>query len=115
MRSFAMAVVVLALSAPGHAQDKGYSAFAAKTKALVTANFKDPEGSRFRNLAVYRDNEGKLALCGEVNMKNGYGAFVGYRPFYASATNVTFREDGEDSLFDTLRQGYCHKKVADTR
>ena len=108
-----IAGALTALSAA--AQDKGHGAFVAQAKEVVTKNFKDPEGARFRNLAVYRSNTGSLALCGEVNAKNGFGAFVGYRAFLATVENASLREEGDDMLFDTLKTVYCDKKLADAK
>lgn len=41
---------------------------------------KDPNSAEFKNLIV-RTFEGKPAVCGEVNAKNTFGAFVGFKPF----------------------------------
>ena len=50
-----------------------------EVKSAVTADFKDPASSQFRNLKV------KLAsLCGEVNSKNSYGAYTGFKRFHGS-------------------------------
>jgi hypothetical protein len=77
-------------------------------KEAVTHNLNDPESARFRNLQVITlegtilerlNNSPKhwnydwfvstftydpecLDLCGEVNAKNHFGAYVGYRPFF---------------------------------
>lgn len=110
-----MLIAAALVALPAAAQDKGHAAFVAKAKAVVTKDFKDPEGARYRNLGVYRDTQGMQTLCGEVNAKNSYGAYVGYRSFYVLETNVTFREDGDDSLFDALRPAYCKKKIADAK
>ena len=110
-----MLIAVAMVALPAASQDKGHAAFVAKAKHVLTKNFKDPEGSRFRNVAVYRTNLGDLSLCGEVNAKNGFGAFVGYRRFYADLDNATLREDGDDTLFDALSIGYCSKKIADAK
>jgi hypothetical protein len=50
---------------------------------------KDPESAKFRGLEVWitqsskNPNEPLLMLFGEINAKNGYGAYGGYREFYA--------------------------------
>lgn len=49
-------------------------------KQNVTRNLKDPESAKFRDVKL---NKAKTALCGEVNAKNGFGAFSGYQAFVA--------------------------------
>lgn len=50
----------------------------ALVKTFVANSLKDPEAARFRGVKLKWEN-----VCGEVNAKNGYGAYVGYRRFYA--------------------------------
>jgi len=114
-RFLALLVFPALVAPPVVAQDKGYSAFVARAKAAVTRDFKDPEGARYRNLGVYRSLDKSLALCGEVNAKNSYGAYVGYKQFYADDKNGTIKEEGDDLLFSTLGKAYCDKKLADAK
>lgn len=44
--------------------------------ASVTHPFRDPLSSQFRGLRMMSSG-----VCGEVNTKNGYGAYVGFMPF----------------------------------
>lgn len=55
-----------------------------EAQKVVADKLKDPEAARFRNVVVRNYLEGKI-ICGEVNGKNSYGAYVGYRTFAASA------------------------------
>lgn len=50
-----------------------------EAEQAVAKEFKDPESSKFRN--VKRLFEGEF--CGEVNTKNGFGAYAGFRAFHA--------------------------------
>ncbi len=43
---------------------------------------KDPDSAKFRNWAAYEVSNGDRIVCGEVNAKNSYGAYVGFDPFY---------------------------------
>lgn len=52
------------------------------TKALADS-MKDPEGARFRGVK-FTLFEGRPIVCGEINGKNSYGAYVGYRWFAAN-------------------------------
>lgn len=47
-------------------------------KVFVANGLKDPDSAKFRNVKVKWGN-----VCGEVNAKNSYGGYVGYRRFYA--------------------------------
>lgn len=62
--------------------------------SAVKEHLKDPDSVQFRGLEYFAD---KMAfedgsrytlqhkLCGEINAKNSYGGYVGYRSFYATA------------------------------
>jgi hypothetical protein len=53
-------------------------------KAAVAYHMKDPNSAQFRNLYVARNAvNGSELLCGEVNVKNGFGGYVGFTPFAA--------------------------------
>ena len=55
-----------------------------QVKADVISDLRDPESSKFRNISYVGENfadERVLTVCGELNSKNGYGAYVGYAPF----------------------------------
>ena len=47
---------------------------------FVRERLKDPESANFRDLVV-RQFKGKDAVCGQVNAKNGFGAYVGFQKF----------------------------------
>lgn len=47
-------------------------------KMLVSSTLKDPDSARFRGVKAKWGT-----VCGEVNAKNSYGGYVGYRRFYA--------------------------------
>lgn len=51
----------------------------------VTHNLLDPESARFRDVGVNGDT-----VCGQVNAKNAYGGYIGFRSFYVLS-------DGTDS------------------
>lgn len=44
----------------------------------VTAGFKDPASTQFRSIKLVGSGVG---FCGELNTKNGYGAYDGFKPF----------------------------------
>ncbi len=47
-----------------------------EARAYIANTLKDPESTQFRN-EVFKDN----VLCGELNSKNSYGAYVGFKKF----------------------------------
>ena len=65
-----------------YAKGEKYAAFVATAKAAITRNFKDPATAQWRNVFVSHPSDGAPALCGEVNARNGFGAYVGFRSFY---------------------------------
>ncbi|MBU4610533.1 hypothetical protein IMZ29_08270 [Achromobacter sp. GG226] len=44
---------------------------------------RDPQSVQFRNVRVLKETKkpGSKAVCGELNAKNGYGAYVGFKRF----------------------------------
>ncbi|MBC3937188.1 hypothetical protein H8K47_17660 [Undibacterium sp. CY7W] len=47
-------------------------------KEFVSSSLKGPKSSQFRNVRLNRG-----VLCGEMNAKNGFGAYVGFKKFFA--------------------------------
>ena len=88
--------------------------FVRQAKAKITANFKDPSSAQFRNL--YLSGKGLPTLCGEVNAKNSYGAYVGFRGFIYSETSMLLddgKELGEQFIYRQMLPGSCGEKFAD--
>ena len=69
----------------------------------VTDNFRDPLSSQFRRL--HRASKPN-AFCGEVNTRNMYGAYVGFKPFLvalepnAMSADVLPSDDGRPKPSD---------------
>lgn len=49
--------------------------------SAIAYDFKDPESAKYRGETSYRLSNGDWLLCGEVNAKNSFGAYVGYESF----------------------------------
>lgn len=50
-------------------------------KAAAAKGMLDPGSAQFRNVRFFLMSEGKPAsMCAEVNAKNAYGGYVGFRP-----------------------------------
>lgn len=58
------------------------ASFIQRSKARLTANYKDPSSAQFTDLVVVTQNGWNSALCGSVNGKNSYGGYVGAKKFY---------------------------------
>ena len=65
-------------------------------ESSLTDNLKDPDSAKFRRLEVWEissekdPNDSNLWLIGEIAAKNSYGAYNGYREFYAMHAVSTF-------------------------
>lgn len=78
---------------------------------LARQTLKDPESSKFRDV-----RQSSAAVCGEVNAKNSFGAYTGFKRFYVTKSMdgrvsaksrilLELNEDVED--FDQLYQLAC--------
>ncbi|WP_404991292.1 hypothetical protein [Cupriavidus pauculus] len=89
MGRFGKAVVVAALSVgslSAFGADQGLrqpkkAEMAAITQA-VKDQVKDPDSVKLRGVMAVQE-EGVTKFCGEVNAKNSFGGYVGFKPFYA--------------------------------
>lgn len=55
-------------------------------RGFVMKHLKDPDSAEFRN---------QSGLCGEVNAKNGFGGYTGYRRFMAANEDLVVFEGGK--------------------
>lgn len=69
---------------PGY--QKGLAEFALKQR------MKDPDAAQFRNERMYTRGD-TLVVCGEVNAKNGFGGYTGFKGFVALRGAVVTEED----------------------
>lgn len=95
-RSIALGVTFAALGANALALDQ-----AAKGRAAVLDLLKDPGSAQFRKTYV----NGQY-FCGEVNAKNSYGGYVGFRRFAAGATAAIEPAEG-DPGFEQIWRVSC--------
>ncbi len=64
-----------------------------KAKIYISHYMKDPDSVKFRSIVV--NNE---SVCGEVNAKNSYGAYIGYVSFHVSFINeVAYKSEIGDA------------------
>ena len=73
------------------------------TKENIQRQLKDPESAQFRDVKVVINTLNEKAVCGEVNAKNSYGGYTGFKPFYTI--------DGQDIKFiENSANSYQYKK-----
>ncbi len=70
----------------------------------VRARLKDPNSAEFRNQFI-----GKKGLpCGEVNAKNSFGGFIGFKRFIVVSKEMTVMEaDMKEGEFETSWSQIC--------
>ncbi len=54
---------------------------------MIGPKLRDPSTAQFTELTAYRTGE-KLTLCGQINAKNAFGAYVGAAPFIISDDGI---------------------------
>lgn len=87
------AIFALMLGGPGEVSTFAKLGRVAAVKKLAASQLRDPSSAQFRNIA----NDG-LFVCGEINGKNGYGAYAGFTRFYGDQTMVSIDPDNHEKL-----------------
>lgn len=59
----------------------------------VKSSLRDPGSAQFRNVSVKKFNGGRV-VCGEVNAKNAYGGYVGFKEFVGGVATATIASTG---------------------
>ncbi|WP_206432195.1 hypothetical protein [Sphingomonas sp. ABOLF] len=77
-----------------------------RSKEAVRHNLKDPESAQFRDVGRCGASD---FVFGEVNGKNSYGAYTGFKSFYSDG--VVAAADVEDLEWDRLFRG-CMVEMA---
>ncbi len=60
----------------------------AAAQVAAKKDLKDPDSARFQNLRI-AEYDGGNVVCGEINAKNSYGGYVGYKRFAAGTSGAT--------------------------
>lgn len=97
----------------GEIKSGNYKNFTKFAKEAITRSLKDPESVQFRGLFL----SGKVlpVLCGEINGKNSYGAYIGFHRFYATGQDMLNKIESEQyqSVFESTWSSMCGEKIAD--
>lgn len=85
--TYARFVLAIAVLACVEVRAAGFdlAQFTLDAKASLVTNYKDPGTVQFRDVYVIRwEDKGRevYSLCGEINAKNSYGAYIGFVPFF---------------------------------
>lgn len=67
---------------------------------VIKEKLKDPESARFRRVYGAQGEVEKIAICGEVNAKNSYGGYTGYKPF------MVFEDGDRGFVWDSNEDGF---------
>jgi hypothetical protein len=78
-RALTTIAIIVAIVACGSAAERD-------AKQLVELELVDPASAQYRGVISYRDG----TVCGEVNAKNQFGGYVGFKPFtYVNGALIT--------------------------
>jgi hypothetical protein len=59
-------------------------------QTAIANSLKDPDAAKFRGMEAFRLANGDHVICGEVNGKNSFGAYVGFETFFVRFDPVTY-------------------------
>lgn len=74
-------------------------------KDYVRSRLKDAESAQFKNV-FYSNASRTHVVCGQVNSKNAYGGYGGYKYFVSGSPELTFFE-GEIDDFAKIWNELC--------
>lgn len=58
-------------------------------RTALQDKLKDADSAKFMNVRMLPAVEGMFNVCGKINAKNSYGAYVGYRTFFGEYFDTT--------------------------
>jgi hypothetical protein len=64
------------------------------TRERLKERLRDPEGTHYREVVATVGDHG-VAICGEINLRNGFGGFVGYQKFLANSQSLLLPSDDD--------------------
>lgn len=70
-----------------------------KGKKAIADTLKDPLSAQFRNVRLVQYLDGAV-ICGDINGKNSYGAYVGFSDFVGGTNSGTMRRTDEARYAD---------------
>lgn len=102
---------------------KEVAEFAKTSRGAVVSILKDPSSAQFRGMFLSHGREltstsvaHPVTLCGEINAKNTYGGYVGFRRFVARPNYALIQQDDNGSLFAELTWNrQCSKRLREVK
>lgn len=93
-----------------------YDAQIKKAKVAISKGLKDPSSAQFRNVFLSRTDEAvwqkELIACGEINGKNSFGGYVGFRRFVIDESEMLQQiEEPNGSLMDHYWSKFCNRRA----
>jgi hypothetical protein len=85
---FLFSVMIAIISGNIYFKNKESSDLLSDLRTLATKDLRDPTSTQFRN----EQHHGEW-LCGELNSKNGYGAYGGFKRFMSKKPDEAYLED----------------------
>ncbi|MDM5264763.1 zinc ribbon domain-containing protein [Sulfurovum sp. XTW-4] len=82
-------------------------AWVEKGKYLVRSKLKDSDSAKFRDIYFNKNKDQVPVACGEVNSKNGLGAFAGYERFISAGSIEFTWLESEVSDFGNIWNKLC--------
>jgi hypothetical protein len=72
-----------------------------EARSKIASQFKDPDSVKFKNLRISKDG---MTVCGEVNGKNSYGGYTGFKLFYSlwMVDHVSVVSDDTQTIYDSF-------------
>ena len=82
-----------------------------EAKAAISHDLKDPSSAQFRNIWIaYEAEIDKSTVCGEVNAKNSFGAYVGFAQFAYRVKTLKGIKNGSDGYQSTMVDLFCSEE-----
>jgi hypothetical protein len=93
MRIVRITALLVALAAPAAASE----ALEAEARTRLATALKDPFSAEF--LDLYENHKfGMRIICGKVNAKNAYGAYVGFKPIAITPDQVIMVDSSDHAI-----------------
>lgn len=78
-------------------------------KEAISRDMKDPNSAQFRDIKQYKNGSFDV-VCGEVNAKNSYGAYTGFRPFVVIDKAPFLKNADNAEKFIPVQNMFCQNK-----
>lgn len=72
---------------PTQAVDTDVATYAGFARKMLASRLRDPQSAKLSDLMAFKTGD-KLAICGKVNAKNGFGGYGASEPFIVSDSGI---------------------------